>query len=87
MMSPQNHETLSEFRSRIGSTIVADLMRQFPDSKPVLYNHFGASCFECPAVTAETIAFAIRVHDSLEDEFYADLAESLQIGLDEDPNP
>lgn len=56
---------------------VEELLNRFPDSKPVVYNHFGASCFECPAVAEEDVQLAILVHDSLEEDFYRDLAQTL----------
>ncbi len=87
MSVPMQEETRSDFKARFGSMKVEELMNRFPASKSVLYNHFGASCFECPAASEEIVAFAIRVHDSQEEQFYTDLAETLQIGLDEVLNP
>jgi len=79
-------ETLREFKARIASMRIDELLERFPQSKPTLYNHFGASCFDCPAAAEENVACAIRVHDSLEEEFYADLAEALEIELDKVPS-
>lgn len=79
-------ETYSVFKSRIGSLRVDDLMTRFPQSKPALYNHFGASCFECPAASEENVSLAVLVHGSPEVEFFKDLAESLEIELDETPD-
>jgi hypothetical protein len=62
------------FQERIGRLKVSELMDRYPESKPVLFNHLGASCFECPAAMEETVSLALRVHRSLEDEFYQDLA-------------
>jgi len=79
-------ERFTDFKNRIGTLKVDELMKRFPETKPALYNHFGASCFECPASSEEEVALAIRVHDSLEVEFYKDLAETLEIELDETPD-
>jgi hypothetical protein len=65
------------FQRRIGRLKVSELMDRYPESKPVLFNHLGASCFGCPAATEETVSLALRVHRSLEDEFYQDLARAL----------
>jgi len=71
-------ETLGQFRERIGGLKVSELMERHPESQAVLFNHFGASCFECPAVAEETVDLALRVHHSLEDEFYQDLREVIR---------
>lgn len=73
-------ESSEAFRQRIGQLKVSELMDRYPDSKPVLFNHLGASCFECPAATQESVDLALRVHHSLEDEFYQDLAQALEGG-------
>lgn len=67
-------ESRSDFKARIGRMKVEELMKQFPQSKVVLYEHFGASCMDCPAAFEEDLELAIRVHDSLEEDFYDDLA-------------
>ena len=80
-------ENLREFTARMAAIRIDELIRRFPQSKPVLFNHFGASCFECPASSDENVGFGVRVHDSLQEEFYSDLAEALEIELDKSPNP
>ena len=65
------------FQVRISRLKVSELMEQYPESKTVLFNHLGASCFECPALTEETVSLALRVHHSLKEEFYDDLARAL----------
>ena len=83
-----SRETLESFKSRIGGLKVAELLEQFPESQAIVFNHFGASCFECPGKTEETVDLAIRVHESLAEEFYRDLAATLKIELKpEKPSP
>lgn len=79
-------ESLRDFKTRVGSMRIGELMERYPQAKPTLYRHFGASCFECPAAAEENIALGVRVHDSLEGAFYTDLAEALEIELDEVSN-
>ncbi len=55
---------------------LAELLERFPQAKAVLHTHFGASCFECPAVSEETVELGARVH-RVEEEFYRDLLEAI----------
>jgi hypothetical protein len=57
---------------------IAEVLARYPQSHGVIFNHFGASCFECPAKAEETLALGIRVHQTDEEPFYADLLAALE---------
>jgi hypothetical protein len=65
------------FQERIGSMLIVDLIARHPESKQVLFNHFGASCFACPGRVEETVTLGVRVHRAEEEEFYRDLAAAI----------
>jgi len=64
--------------SDVSTLTVKELLQSRPASAAVLYNHFGASCFECPAAVEETVDFAVRVHEAVPEDFYRDLADALE---------
>ena len=76
----ESRESVEDFTARVGRMRVAELLRLYPGSRPVLYNHFGESCFECPAQEEETVELAVQVHRSLREEFYRDLYHEIESG-------
>lgn len=63
-------EQLAEMR-------ISDLLKTFPEAAEVLYNHFGASCFNCPAVSLEKVEIGVVVHQADADSLYRDLMKKI----------
>jgi hypothetical protein len=64
--------------SALAATRIRDLLDRHPKSRAVLFEHFGGSCFECPAASEETVDQGIRVHRTDNDAFYADLLKAIR---------
>ncbi len=68
-----------EPRERLLAMRIAQLITEYPQSRAVLFSHFGASCFDCPASQEETIALGVRVHSADMETFYNDLLKKIAI--------
>ena len=66
-------ETEVELKVKLAEMEIAQLLSTFPESRAVLFNHFGASCFECPASNEETVALGVSVHSADSECFFNDL--------------
>jgi hypothetical protein len=65
-------------REQLETMRIKDLLDAFPETAAVLYNHFGASCFGCPAVQKERLETGVLVHQADADHFYRDVMEEIQ---------
>ncbi|MFQ5456673.1 MAG: DUF1858 domain-containing protein [Nitrospirota bacterium] len=43
--------------------LVGDLLRVYPETKPVFERHYGESCFQCPGQAYETIGETANMHN------------------------
>jgi hypothetical protein len=66
-----------ELKGRLAEMKIAELLCEYPDSGAVLFSHFGASCFNCPASKEETVGLGVRVHSADPETFYHDLMERI----------
>lgn len=62
-----------KMKEKLAEMRISQLISEFPASKAVLFNHFGASCFDCPASKEETVALGVRVHSADSECFFNEL--------------
>jgi hypothetical protein len=80
-----NPESLRDWLLQV---TIAEVLRLYPESRPVLFDHFGASCFNCPAVTEESLELGIAVHRVDQTVFLDDLIHAiLRSHRDQDSTP
>jgi len=75
-----------DLRHSLAEMKIAQLISAYPQTRPVLFSHFGASCFDCPASTEETTDLGVRVHSADAESFYNELMERISISSGT-PNP
>lgn len=44
-------------------TIIGDIIQLSPEIEKIIAKHFGTSCFTCPGVKMESIAFGAMMHN------------------------
>ncbi|MCA9425787.1 MAG: DUF1858 domain-containing protein [Candidatus Omnitrophica bacterium] len=48
----------------LGSLSIHEAIETHPEILPTLYNHLGASCFDCPGRFKETLEKGILLHEA-----------------------
>ncbi len=74
---PKKHnapETVDPFASKS----IQEAIEDHPEILPVLYNHLGASCFDCPGRFEETLEKGIRLHEADPEIVLRDLRRNLK---------
>ena len=56
-------------------TSIGDVIKQYPESEPVIKKYFGAGCFTCPGSKTEDIAFGAIMHNISPDVIIKELNE------------
>ncbi len=84
-MSPNNNA--HDLVERVMSIPIERVIREYPEALPVLYNHFGASCFDCPGRHEECLERGILLHEADREIVFEDLERVLnqKIGKGEMP--
>ncbi|UCG63249.1 MAG: DUF1858 domain-containing protein [Candidatus Zixiibacteriota bacterium] len=44
------------------STLIGEVIRDYPETRAVFLKHFGTGCFDCPGQAYESIDMACRMH-------------------------
>ncbi len=44
-------------------TSIGDVIKQYPETEPVIKKYFGAGCFTCPGSKMEDISFGAAMHN------------------------
>lgn len=71
----------SEEMEKLKNLSIQRIIEGYPWILPVLYNHLGASCFDCPGRFEETLAKGVILHEADSVRFYEDLERVLKSEL------
>ncbi len=59
------------------STLIGEVIRDYPKSRAVFQRHFGSGCFDCPGQAYESIDMACRMHGVDPEVFLKELSREL----------
>jgi hybrid cluster-associated redox disulfide protein len=59
------------------SSLIGEVIRNYPGSRAAFQRHFGSGCFDCPGQAYESIDMACRMHGVDPERFLRELKETL----------
>lgn len=57
---------------------IGDVIKNFPETEPVLKKYFGSGCFTCPGSKMEDIAFGAMMHNMDPEIIVKELNEAIE---------
>jgi hybrid cluster-associated redox disulfide protein len=57
---------------------IGDVIKNFPETEPVLKKYFGSGCFTCPGSKMEDIAFGAMMHNMDPEIIVRELNEAIE---------
>ena len=67
--------SLSSFSQVTASTLIGQVLQEYPQTKSVFQRHFGSGCFECPGQAYESVDMACRMHGIDTEVFLGEISE------------
>ncbi len=61
-----------------GSSMIGEVLQEYPEAREVFQRYFGSGCFDCPGQAFESVSMACKMHGVDEQRFLNELAAAVR---------
>ncbi|MBK7143276.1 MAG: DUF1858 domain-containing protein [bacterium] len=61
-----------------GSSMIGEVLQNYPEARAVFQRYFGSGCFDCPGQAFESVSMACKMHGVEEQKFLDELADAVR---------